>query len=415
MGRVPRSKTALPALPKEFLRRPDLLGALDRGDNCTLTLICAPPGYGKTLLLAEWARSSEEPTAWVALDEEDDDPQRLWSAVLTSLVACPAVPASSRLRRLVVSRTTVELDFLTDLLDGLEALPERVRLVLDDVHHLRDPRTLHGLQMLVRSARTGVRLVLAGRLDPVLPVARLRMENQLCELRAEQLRFSAEESATLMERCGLRLAPGQTALLHGRTGGWVAGLRLAALSMRGHPEPDRFLAEFSGDERTVADYLVGEVLSRITEDERELLRRTSVCDPLPAALAAELSDREDAADVLDGLERDTGLVVGTGPQRDEYRIQELLRSYLTADLHRHGPGLAAQLHLRAAGWWAGRDCPVEALFHAAQAGDIAVLTDLLHHWAPELAARGEHSALRHALVAVADGPDGTDPWLALAS
>ncbi|MDN5751005.1 MAG: AAA family ATPase, partial [Pseudonocardia sp.] len=368
MGRVPRSKTALPALPKEFLRRPDLLAALDRGDNCTLTLICAPPGYGKTLLLAEWARSSEEHTAWVALDEEDDDPQRLWSAVLTSLVACPAVPASSRLRRLAVSRTTVELDFLNDLLDGLEALPERVRLVLDDVHHLRDPRTLHGLQMLVRSARTGVRLVLAGRLDPVLPVARLRMENQLCELRAEQLRFSAEESATLMERCGLRLAPGQTALLHGRTGGWVAGLRLAALSMRGHPEPDRFLAEFSGDERTVADYLVGEVLSRITEYERELLRRTSVCDPLPAALAAELSDREDAADVLDGLERDTGLVVGTGPQRDEYRIQELLRSYLTADLHRHGPGLAAQLHRRAARWWAGRDCPVEALFHAAQAG-----------------------------------------------
>ena len=131
-----RSATVVPRLPPEFVYRPALVSILDGGENSPLTLVCAPPGYGKTLLLADWVRRQDVPCAWVALDEEDDDPRRLWAAVLGALVACPAVPASSRLRSLVVPRTEVGVDFLTDVLEALAALPVRVPLVLDDAHHL---------------------------------------------------------------------------------------------------------------------------------------------------------------------------------------------------------------------------------------------------------------------------------------
>src|SRR3954467_6723544 len=281
VAHVSRSKTTAPGLPPEFVPRSALLTALDRGEERALTLVCAPPGYGKTLLLADWVRRQDAPCAWVTLDEDDDDPRRFWSSVLAALAACPELPASSALNTLVVPRTTVGADFVTDVLDALGTLPARVRLVLDDAHHLRSKETLQGLHLLLRHGLNDVRLVVASRFDPPLSVARLRLEDRLCELRTEQLAFSVEETATLADLCGLGLDVRQTALLHARTDGWVAGIRLAAMPLRGHPAPELVLAGLSGDDRPVADYLTGEVLAHVSADDADLLRRTSVCDPAP--------------------------------------------------------------------------------------------------------------------------------------
>lgn len=408
-------RRTFPVLPREFVPRPSLLSTLDHGEDAALTLVSAPPGYGKTVLLADWAGHQDAACAWVTLHEKDDDPRTLWAAVLSALVACPGVPASSALNRLVVPRTTVGADFLAELLEALATLPVRVCLVLDDVHHLRGKATLHGLRVLVRDRPSTVRLLMAGRYDPALPIGRLRMEGRLWEVRAEQLRFSLEETAALSHLCGVDLTEAQSQVLHARTDGWVAGIRLAAIPLVGHPDPDRFLASFSGDERPVADYLADEVVAHLSTAERELLRRTSITDPLPTRLAAELSGRPDAAELLGELERRTGLVVSSGAHRAEFRVQELVRTYLAADLNRQGPEVVRELHRQAATWWAAEARPVPALRHAAQTADDTLLIELLHRWAPTLVARGDHTELGRALASGSAGGHARDPWLLLAA
>ena len=260
-----------PALPRDLVSRPELRALLDTCADRALTLVCAPPGFGKSSLLADWVRRSPGvPTAWVSLEVEDIDPRRLWSGVLAALRTCSAVPSSSRLHRLLVSRTTVELDFLDDLLDSLAALPGPLRLVLDDAHHLRDGPVVDHLRMLVRGHGPRVHLVLASRLDPVLRLGRMRLNDELRELRVDRLRFSLAESLALLDRNGLELSPEQRVHLHEQTGGWVAGLRLAIRALRDNADPDGFLETFSGDERSVADYLVGEVLAGMSESQRQV-------------------------------------------------------------------------------------------------------------------------------------------------
>jgi LuxR family maltose regulon positive regulatory protein len=416
MPSVPYAKIVMPQHPTEFVVREALRADLDAGGRADVALVCAPAGYGKTVLLADWARASTDvDTAWVDLDRDDNDPKRLWASVVAALAACPSVPAASRLHAPWVWRPDAQPEFFAELADAVHRLPRPIRLILDDVHELVDPVALHGLQILMRNRPAGFQLVLSTRFDPPLSLPRLRLTGRMWELRADRMRFSPAEAATLLARSGLRLTAAQVEALHERTGGWAAGLRLAALAMTETTDREAFIAQFSGNECTVADYLVGEILSRLPQDLQEFLRVISISDPVPSRLAAELSGREEAGSLLDELEHQTSLVSATGRRRDAYRIQELLRTYLIADLQRQGPTRVAELHATAARWWAGQDRPIDALDHAAQSRSPALLSELLRHFAVPLILTGDHGPLRRALGSLGAEATASEPWLALTS
>ena len=223
---VPQVKIAVPRLPPEFVPRPDLCADLDAGAAADVALICAPAGYGKTLLLADWARTAAPRRTWrgSASTSDDNDPRRLWSAVVAAVTCCPSVPPSSRLHARRAWRPATQPEFIAEFAAALAGLPQPIRLILDDVQELVDPQALEGLRTFIRVKPATVQLVLASRLDPPLSLPRLRLAGRLWELRAAQLSFTPQQAAALLENSGLRLSPQQVEVLHGRTGGWAAGL-----------------------------------------------------------------------------------------------------------------------------------------------------------------------------------------------
>lgn len=406
-------KTAVPRLSRHYVPRARLLVALDAAVDGQVTLLSAPAGYGKTLLLSEWVGRSPELTAWVSLDDDDTDDRRFWSALLASLGSCPAVPADNALHRLgVPPRPSRNPEFVAAVVDAIAAVPGPVRLVLDDVHELTASDPLHGLAALVRDRPPGLHLVLSGRTDPPLPLSRMRLAGQLCEIRADVLRFSVPETTEMLGAADIPARPDQVRLLVEQTEGWPAGLRLAALSLREAEDADQFLTDLVGNGRAISDYLVGEILSRLPADTQELLGAVSICGQLSAPLAGALSARTDAGEVLDALERETGLVLSVGVGRTWYRLHPLLRSHLRADLQRRRPDLVVHLHSRAADWFDAAGQPGAALTYARRGGAPDRVLRLLRRHATTLVADGEHDAVRAALAWLG-APFRGDPWLAL--
>src|SRR5690242_12303202 len=348
--RVPASKIVVPELPVGFVRRPALLDRLDQADAGQLVVLVAPPGFGKTTLLSSWVRRAGGPsTAWISL-EALDDAARFRASLLAALLAIPALPPDSPLRQVGRGRSGgAGLDVIDELVEALDAAAPAVRVVLDDLQEMKSPEAWRDLARLVRRRHPGLRLVLASRMDPPLPLPRLRLEGRLHELRAEDLRFTADDTAALLEAAGLRVTREQTAVLQARTEGWVAALRFAALALRSSEDAEGFIAQFSGSEQSVADYLTGEVKARLPAESRRFLRIAALCSELPTGLAVELFGREDAGQVLDDLAHGTALVQRT--DLETYRIHTLLRTYLVTELERRFPDEYRRSNAIAARWW----------------------------------------------------------------
>ena len=416
---VPWAKTAVPHVPPRHVSRPRLLAMLDAAEPGRLVLVTAPAGYGKTLLLAEWVAAQPDRVAWVSLDDDDTTAHRFWSAVLASMATCAAVPEGSALHGLAAPHAgNADPSFLHDLVAAIDALPVPVALVLDDVHELTAPAPVRALAALVRERPPALRLVLSGRTDPPVSIARRRLAGELCEIRAHDLAFSTGEAAALLAGADVAAAPEHVRLLVQQTDGWAAGLRLAALSLRNTSDAGPFLADLVGNSKATSDYLVGEILSRLAPDACDLLRAVSVCDQLTAGLAARLSGRPDAGEVLAELEQDTSLVLSSGEGRISYRIHPLLRSHLRADLGRRRPELVGRLHGRAADWFAAHDQAAPALLHARVARDPARVTALLERHVIALVAAGDHTVVRDAIGFLTgnDARDGSatgDPFVVL--
>ena len=284
------------------------------------------------------------------------------------------------------------------LLKDLAPLEERLWLVIDDVHELGSDEARRQLELLVMRAPPELRFVLATRHDVRLGLHRLRLEGELTEIRADDLRFSLAEARDLFAGAGVELTDAALAMLVDRTEGWAAGLRLAALSLAGHPDPERFAAEFSGSERTVAEYLLAEVLERQGEEVRRLLLRTSVLERVNGELADLLTGDSGGERVLHELEEAGAFVVSLDAARSWFRYHRLFAGLLQLELRRTEPGEVAALHELAAGWLAEHGFPVEAIRHAQAAQDWGLAARLLaDHW-PGLYLDGQ-AATVHALLA----------------
>ena len=263
------------------------------------------------------------------------------------------------------------------MLEDLRSVEEPLVLVIDDLHELQSPEALRWLELLIARRPAGLRIVLTSRSEPHLNMHGLRLAGELTEIREADLRFSAQEVAELLQASAIELSDEAVALLHDRTEGWAAGLRLAAISLAGHPDPERFVRDFSGSERSVAGYLMAEVLERQPAEVRELLLRTSILDRVTGRLAEAMTGHSDSERILLGLEEANAFVTSLDADRTWFRYHHLFADFLRLELRRTDPASIDALHGVAARWYEEHGHPAEAVRHAQAASDWTYATRVL--------------------------------------
>ena len=390
--------------------RPGLFARL--GGSAQVAVISAPAGSGKTVLLRSWIdeEALAERAAYVLVGRDERDPRQFWLAVVAALRR--TVPGSALLQPVTAAPDLDGGAIVERLLTDLASLREPVWLVLDDLHEL-GPEALPQLELLLMRAPRELRFVLATRHDVRLGLHRLRLEGELAEVRPADLRFTLAEARELFDAAGVRLADPAMAMLYARTEGWAAGLRLAALSVAGRPHPERFAAEFSGTDRTVAEYLLAEVLDRQDEKVRRMLLRTSVLQRVNGELAELLTGDGARERVLQDLEEANAFVMSLDATRSWFRYHQMFAELLALELRRTAPGEVASLHRTASAWFADHGHPVEAIRHAQAAQDWDLAAGLLaDHW-PTLHLDGQDSVIHELLAGFPSEAGAVDAQLAV--
>jgi ATP/maltotriose-dependent transcriptional regulator MalT len=408
------TKLHVPQPRAGFLLRPRLLERLAEGMSRALVLVCTPAGFGKTSLLGDWARRAKQPTAWLSLDEGDNDPARFWRYVAAALdPVCEGV--GGRVAALLRGPQPPLEAVVTVVVNALAAQSDQTALVLDDYHLVEAAPVHHSLGLLLDRLPAQLRLVVASRADPPLPLARLRARGQLVELRAADLRFTPEETTVLLrEVMGLELSAASLAALGARTEGWVAGLQLAALSLHGHADVTAFVAGFSGSHRFVLDYLAEEVLDRQPEPLPEFLLETSVLGRVCGPLADAVTGRSDGQQLLEAVERANLFLVPLDEVRGWWRYHQLFADLLRARLQQADPDRVAGLHRAAAAWCERHGLIDEAMRHAVAADDTVWAARLIEQHFEALLRRSEDATLRRWLEALPTEVVRSRPRLSLA-
>ena len=412
---VPRSRRGL-------VPRPRLSERLDRGAASTLMLVSAPAGFGKTTLLTEWlaagpaAPGDERLAAWLSLDQSDNDPASFWTYVIAALrTAAPGV-GESALTLLQAPQPPPIETVLTALLNDLAAMTREIVLVLDDYHVIDTRAVQDGMAFLLDHAPPGLHVVIAGRADPALPLARLRARGELAETRAAELRFTPDEAAAyLNETMGLPLTARDVAALEGRTEGWIAALQLAALSMQGRDDVAGFIAGFAGDDRYVVDYLAEEVLQRQPDRVQAFLLQTSILSRLSGPLCDAVTGQGDGKAMLAALDRGNLFLVALDDRRRWYRYHQLFADVLQARLLDEQPGQVPDLHRRASAWYERSGEPSEAIRHALAAGDFGRAADLVELAIPPMRRARQEATVQGWLAAIPDELIRVRPVLSVAS
>ena len=391
---VPRSRRGL-------VPRPRLSERLDRGAASTLMLVSAPAGFGKTTLLTEWLAAGpagpagQRLAAWLSLDRGDNDPASFWTYVIAALRTVASGVGESALALLQAPRPPPIETVLTALLNDLGALAGDIVLVLDDYHVIDARDVQDAMAFLLDHLPAQLHVVIAGRADPALPLARLRARGELAEIRAAELRFTPDEAAAyLNEMMGLQLTARDVAALEGRTEGWIAALQLAALSMQGRDDVAGFIAGFAGDDRYVVDYLAEEVLQRQPERVQAFLLQTSILGRLSGPLCDAVTGQDGGKAMLAALDRGNLFLVPLDDRRRWYRYHQLFADVLQARLLDEQPGQVPDLHRRASAWYQQNGEPSEAISHALAARDFDRAADLVELAIPAMRRTRQEATVR---------------------
>jgi LuxR family maltose regulon positive regulatory protein len=420
--------------------RRDLLGRLDEHAKDTtvkLVLVVAPAGWGKTSLLGEWCSSRDaRPSVWLSVDRGDNDPVRFWAHLIAALRhACPGIgPDTDRLHAIPEAKVADIL--LSEVINDCARLSERVTVIIDNYHLISNTAIHECVGFLIENLPPTVRLVLGTRSDPALPLARLRARGEMREIRADELRFSEEEAAGLLNgTLNLDLPPDYVRILQQRSEGWAAGLYLAGLSLRGQDDLDRQIHSFAGDNRQVVDYLVTEVLDTQPDYIRSFLTRTAVLDRMCAGLCDTVTGEGRSQRVLEELERSNLFIVPLDASRSWYRYHSLFADMLRRELERSEPGLGPLLHQRASEWHRQHGSAAEAVCHAIMASDLSCaremiaapwrgrfadgLAEMVESWltslSPDMSTEDSRLSLMKAWLASHLGNlDEVEPWVGVA-
>ncbi len=379
-----------------WIVRERLLQRLDQGMATGRILVSGPAGFGKSILLESWLTECQGLEAWISLDSGDNDPVRFFGYLIAALQsAVPTIGVTARAALQSANPQPAET-LMTLLINDLCGLSQRLILVLDDYHWIENPVLHRALTLLCDRLPPHLCLVLATRADPPLPLARWRSRGQLLEIRADDLRFTADEAAQFLNQVmGLGLAADEVSLLEERTEGWIAGLQMAALSLQRRSDVKAFIQAFSGSHRYILDYLMEEVLGGQSEPVQAFLLRTSVLERLSGPLCdAVLEVPAGQGQIfLEGLESANLFIVPLDDERSWYRYHHLFADLLRARLRQLEPGLVTDLHRRASLWYEAHHFPIEAVDHALAAGDASWAAELIERITPFLHSRGEITTL----------------------
>jgi len=400
------TKLVPPRVPSFLVERPRLLNDLDAIWTHPLTLVSASAGSGKTTLLSAWVSRQEHCVAWLSLDAMDNDPIRFWTACIAALRRCMPTLGEEAFA-LLHSREAPPLStILATLLNEIMQADREVIFILDDYHVIEDQAIHHGLLFLLDHVPATLHLVLATRTDPELPLSRLRVRGQMVEIRSSDLRFTQEETASfLVQSMRLPLTEEDVSILSRRTEGWIAGLHLAALSLRKRQDLSSFVKDFEGSHRHLLDYVQQDILARLPVPLQDFLLQTSVVTSMNAATCQAVTaspTREASQQMLEEMERANLFVVPLDEQRQWYRYHDLFREALLARLQASQPELVPLLHLRAARFYERASLWWEAIAHALAAPDYAYAASLMEQAAPQFWLRGEARTIHSWVLALPD-------------